>query len=347
MDRNPRTFSTSVAALVLSATLVIAGCGGASDSGDDASSSSGGSKASINLVAYSTPQVVYDEIIPAFNKTEEGAGVTVKGSFGASGEQSRAVEAGQAADIVSFSTESDVTRLVKSGKVAKNWQDNANKGQITNSVVSFIVRPGNPKNIKTWADLIKPGVEVLTPNPFTSGAAKWNLLAAYGQASNGGKDKAAGLAYVKTLLTEHVKVQDKSGREALQNFTSGNGDVLLSYEYEAVTAQKKGEKVDLVIPDDTIQIDIHVATLKDAKPEAEAFKNYILSAPAQELFASWGYRPVNAEVLAKHKDEFPVPSGLFKIAALGGWAAADTELFDPENGAITKIENEAGVKTDK
>ena len=152
-------------------------------------------------------------------------------SFGPSGEQSRAVEAGLQADVVSFSIEPDITRLVKAGLVTDDWNATPTKGRVTTSVVSFIVRPGNPKNIKTWDDLLKPGVEVITPNPFTSGAAKWNLLAAYGQASNGGKDKAAGLAYVKELLTKHVKVQDKSGREALQNFTSGNGDVLLSYEH--------------------------------------------------------------------------------------------------------------------
>jgi len=339
--------SFSAAAAVLSAAALAAGCGGASDSSSDSGSDNSGSKATINLVAYSTPQVVYDEIIPAWGKTDEGKGVTVRGSYGASGEQSRAVEAGQAADVVSFSTEPDVTRLVKAGKVADDWQANDNKGRITTSVVSFIVRPGNPKNIKTWDDLLKPGVQVLTPNPFTSGAAKWNLLAAYGQASNGGKDKAAGLAYVKELLTKHVKVQDKSGREALQNFTSGNGDVLLSYEYEAVTAQRKGKKVELVIPDDTIQIDINLATLKDAKPEAKTFADYLLSAPAQELFASWGYRPVNAEVLAKNKAKFPVPSGLFTISDLGGWKTTDPELFDPEKGAIAKIENDAGVSTDK
>ena len=158
--------------------------------------------------------------------------------------------------------------------------------------MTFVVRKGNPKNIKTWDDLLKPGVKVLTPNPFTSGAAKWNLLAAYGQAADGGKDPQAGLAYVRKLLTEHVKVQDKSGREALQNFTSGDADVLLSYEYEATTANKKGEDLDYVIPDDTIKINIDIATTKDAPAQARQFLDYALSEPAQERFASWGYRPV-------------------------------------------------------
>ncbi len=131
------------------------------------------------------------------------------------------------------------------------------------------MREGNPKNIKTWEDLLKPGIEVLTPNPFSSGAAKWNLLAGYGHASDGGKNPEAGLDYVRELITEHVKVQDKSGREALQNFIGGNGDVLLSYEYEAITANKNGEKLEYVIPDDTIKINIDIATTKDAPAAGE------------------------------------------------------------------------------
>jgi sulfate transport system substrate-binding protein len=298
-------------------------------------------------VAYSTPQVVYDEIIPDFGKTAEGAGISFKTSFGASGDQSRAVEAGQEADVVSFSVEPDMTRLVKAGLVAEDWNAGPDKGLVTTSVVTFVVRKGNPKNIRTWRDLLKPGVKVLTPNPFTSGAAKWNLLAAYGQASGGGKDEKAGLDYVRELITDHVEVQDKSGREALQNFISGDADVLLSYEYEATTANKKGESLDYVIPDDTIEIEIDIATTKDAPEQARTFVDYVLSEPAQERFASWGYRPVNDAVRRKHADEFPEPSGLFTIEDLGGWSKVNDALFDPENGSIAKIEEEAGVSTAK
>ena len=170
---------------------------------------------------------------------------------------------------MTFSTEPDMTRLVDAGIVDSTWKDGDNEGLVTTSVVSFVVREGNPKNIKTWDDLLKPGIEVLTPNPFSSGAAKWNLLAGYGYASDGGKNPEAGLDYVRELITEHVKVQDKSGREALQNFIGGNGDVLLSYEYEAITANKNGEKLEYVIPDDTIKINIDIATTKDAPAEAK------------------------------------------------------------------------------
>jgi sulfate transport system substrate-binding protein len=241
---------------------------------------------------------------------------------------------------VSFSIEPDVTRLVDAGIVADDWAKTPTNGLVTKSVVSFIVRKGNPKNIRTWDDLLKPGVEVLTPNPFTSGAAKWNLLAAYG---------AKGLGYVEKLISEHVKVQDKSGREALQNFTSGTGDVLLSYEYEATTAQRKGQDVDYVIPDDTISIEIPIAVTTKAKsPErAKAFVDYVLSKPAQEKFAEWGYRPVNEEVLKAHQSKFPTPAKLRTIRELGGWSKVNDELFDPEKGSIAKIEQQAGVSTDK
>ena len=264
----------TMALLLALAAAVVVGCGGASDEtdgGDNAAASGGdGSKGSLSLVAYSTPQVVYDEIIPAFGQTPEGEGIEFKTSFGASGDQSRAVEAGQKADVVTFSTEPDMTRLVDAGLVDSTWKDGDNEGLVTTSLVSFVVRKGNPKNIQSWDDLLKPGIEVLTPNPFSSGAAKWNLLAAYGYASDGGKNPDAGLDYVNKLLTEHVKVQDKSGREALQNFLGGNGDVLLSYEYEAITANKNGEKLEYVTPDDTIKINIDIATTKDAPESATA-----------------------------------------------------------------------------
>src|SRR5215211_874343 len=335
-------------ALVVLAAAAVAGCGGASDEKGEAAASGGsGEKGTLSLVAYSTPQVVYDELIPAFGDTPKGEGVGFKTSFGASGDQARAVEAGQKADVVTFSTEPDMTRLVDAGLVADDWKSGPNEGLVTTSVVSFVVREGNPKNIKTWEDLLEPGIEVLSPNPFSSGAAKWNLLAGYGHASDGGKDPQAGLDYVRELITNHVKVQDKSGREALQNFLGGNGDVLLSYEYEAITANKNGEKLEYVIPDDTIKINIDIATTKDASAAAKSFLDYVLSEPAQEKFADWGYRPVNEKVLQANKKRFPNPPGLFTIEDLGGWNTVNEELFDIDGGAIAKLEEDAGVSTAK
>jgi sulfate/thiosulfate transport system substrate-binding protein len=328
-------------ALALATALFLAACGGAEDESSPSSASGGsgsGSSETLSLVAYSTPEVVYDEIIPDFRKTPEGENVEFKTSFGASGEQSRAVEAGLKADVVSFSIDPDMERLVEAGLVDASWKETPTDGYVTTSVVSFIVRKGNPKNIRTWDDLLKPGIKVITPNPFTSGAAKWNLLGAFAH---------GGLDYVDELIKEHVPVQPKSGREALQTFTGGEGDVLLSYEYEATTAQKKGEDVEYVIPDTTLRIDIALATTKDAPPAAKTFVDFVLGEQGQQRFADWGYRPVNEAVLAKNKQKFPDPKELKTIDDLGGWSKVNDELFDPEKGSIAKIEEEAGVSTAK
>lgn len=331
-------------ASALLVTAVLAACGGAEDTPIGAAPPSGSASAgsagesSLSLVAYSTPEVVYREIIPDFQTTTAGRGVPFKTSFGASGEQSRAVEAGLPADVVSFSIEPDLERLVEADLVDAGWRRSEHDGFVTSSVVAFIVREGNPKHIRTWDDLLRDDVEVITPNPFTSGAAKWNLLGAYAH---------GGLPYVEKLLRNHVRVQPKSGREALQAFTGGSGDVLLSYEYEATTARRKGEKVDYVIPDDTLKIDIAIATTRDAPAAARTFLKYVLSDPAQQRFADWGYRPVNEAVLERNQGSFPSTRELKTIDDLGGWEKVNDELFDPENGSIAEIEDEAGVSTAK
>jgi sulfate transport system substrate-binding protein len=342
----------SLIAVLALAALTAAGCGGADDTAGGAgaaTASSGKGSTKLSLVAYSTPQVVYDQVIPGFRATPAGKGVGFSESFGASGDQSRAVESGLAADIVAFSLAPDMTRLVKAGLVSDDWAANAHKGLVSKSVVSLIVRKGNPKGIHTWDDLLKPGIKVLTPNPFTSGAAKWNIMAAYGAKSDGGKNPQAGLAFLRELITKHVKVQDKSGREALQDFASGNGDVLISYENEAITAQKKGQQVDYVIPDKTILIENPIAVVSKSKhpAQAKAFLDYALSAPAQQKFADWGYRPVDDAVLRKNASKFPNPSGLFTIRDLGDWSKVNDEFFDPDKGSVAAIEKDAGVSTAK
>jgi sulfate/thiosulfate-binding protein len=326
--------SLVVAAAALALVVSVSGCGGSSSA-----EGSSGSK-SVSLVAYSTPQVVYDQIIPAFKKTEAGAGVSFKESYGASGDQSRAVEAGLKADIVAFSLAPDVDRLVKDGLVSPDWASaTPHNGFVSTSLVSFIVRKGNPKGIHGWDDLLRPGVKVVTPNPFTSGAAKWNLLGAY---------QHGGLGYVSKLIRDHVAVQPKSGREALQTFTAGEGDVLISYEYEYTTAVKKGEKgLELVQPRDTLKIENPIATTRAASPAANAFVKYVLSPAGQQAFADWGYRPVDPATLARNKSKFPDPAKVTTIAQLGGWDKLDKDLFDPESGSVAKIEQDAGVSTAK
>jgi sulfate/thiosulfate-binding protein len=323
-------------ALALAIGVGVAACGSSSDS-------SGGS--TINLVAYSTPETVYDKaLIPAFQKTSQGAGSSFKSSFGPSGDQSRAVQAGQPADYVHLSTEPDMQGLVDAGLVDSNWNQNTYKGIVQDSVVVFVTRKGNPKNIQTWDDLVKPGVQVVTPNVFSSGGAKWNLLAAYGAQLNAGKSATEALAFLKTLL-EHAVAQPGSASDALTTFTSGKGDVLLSYESDAIEAQKAGEKVDYVIPDDTILIQTPAATTTDASTQAQDFLKFLWTPQAQQLWADGGYRPVVQSVLDKNKSKFPTPPGLFTVDKLGGWTKVNSEFFDPTTGSVAKIESDLGVST--
>ena len=223
-------------ALAVFAVVSLAACGGE----DSASGGGGGGDKKITLVAYSTPREAYEAIIPAFQETADGKGVEFEQSYAASGEQSRAVESGLPADFVAFSLEPDVTRLVDAGLVDSNWADDEYNGMVTDSVVVFAVRPGNPKNIQTWDDLLQEGLEVITPNPFTSGGAQWNIMAAYGAQLEQGKSEEEGVEYLRDLFLHNVPVQDKSAREALQTFIGGKGDVLLAYENEAIFAKNAG-----------------------------------------------------------------------------------------------------------
>ncbi len=323
--------SATIALIVLAlAAVATAGCGGS------------GSNTKLSLVAYSTPKQAYAKLIPGFQATTAGEGVTFSQSYGASGEQSRAVENGLPADVVAFSHEGDVKRLVEAGKVSKDWNTGPAKGIVTNSVVVIAVRKGNPKNVKTWSDLTKPGIDVITANPVVSGGARWNLLAAYGQAREEGKTDAEAIAYVKSLL-QNVSVQDKSARESLQTFTSGKGDALITYENEAIAAQKAGEEIEYVIPPTTLLIENPIAITSDTKsPEqAQAFVDYLLSDAGQKIFAENGYRPVNEDLV--DEQTYPTPAGLFTVGEYGGWNELSKRFFDEDNGVVTQINEELGV----
>jgi sulfate transport system substrate-binding protein len=329
---------------VVPAVLAAAACGGGSGNATASSSGAGAAGGNVNLVAYSTPQKVYEQLIPQFQKTAAGKGSTFKQSYGASGSQARAVLAGQQADVVEFSLQTDMDKLVSAGLVAKNWNAGQYKGMVTDSVVTFLVRKGNPKNLHTWADLIKPGIKVVTPNPFSSGSARWNLMAAYGAQIKQGRTPQQALDYVKALLKNAV-AQPESGSKATAAFVAGTGDVLLAYENEAIEAQQAGQDVDFVTPDQTILIENPVAVVSSStnKGTAEAFVKYLYTDAAQKTFAQQGYRPVvQADLDGK---QFPTPSGLFTIGDLGGWSKVATQFFDSSNGSITKIENSLGVST--
>ena len=295
----------------------------------------------LNLVAYSTPKEAFATIIPAFQKTAAGKDVQFTQSYGPSESQARAIIAGQPADVVDLSLQPDLDSLVRKGLVANNWNQNQYHGFVTRSVVVFVVRNGNPKHIKDWEDLIKPGVEVLTPNPFTSGGARWNVMAAYGAMKRKGKTHAQAVKYLDTLF-HHVSVQDKSAREALQTFLGGKGDVLLTYENEAKLALAKGQPAYYVIPKATIRIENPVAVLKTSKNQAaaKAFVKFLYSQQGQVLFGQAGYRPVVKSALKKFS--YPVRPWLFTIGYVGGWSKVQTQFFDPDNGVMAKIEKGLG-----
>jgi sulfate/thiosulfate-binding protein len=296
---------------------------------------------SVALVAYSTPKEAYGQIISAFQKTAAGKGVGFTQSYAGSTEQAQAVVNGLHADVVALSLEPDITTLVKAGLVTPGWNKDRWHGMVTRSVVVFVVRDGNPKKIRDWEDLVRPGVQVVTPNPLTSGGARWNVMAAYGAMIRKGKTHVQAVAYLKKLF-QHTVSQDKSAREALQTFLAGRGDVLLSYENEAILAQRKNQPVFYLIPKATIRIENPVAVTKNASDPAvaRAFVRFLHSPAAQKLYGQNGYRPVDTKVIRGFN--YPVRPWLFTIQRFGGWARVQKRFFDPKTGIVTKIEESLG-----
>src|SRR5213592_2777075 len=295
----------------------------------------------LTLVAYSTPKDAYGQLISAFQKTAAGNGVSFSQSYGASGEQSRAVAAGLDADIVAFSLEPDINSLVQKHLVPQSWNKDKWHGMVTRSVVVFVVRDGNPKKLKTWSDLLKPGVQIVTPNPFTSGGARWNVMAAYGGALRAGKTPKQAQAYLAQMW-KHVVAQPASAREGLQTFLAGRGDVFLAYENEALFAQQHNQPVQFVIPKATILIEnpIAVTTTSKHKPQAQAFLKFLRTKPAQRIFAQNGYRPVVQGVTQGLS--FPTRPQLFTIKYVGGWPQEQEKFFDPRTGIMAKIQGQSG-----
>jgi sulfate/thiosulfate transport system substrate-binding protein len=324
---------------VLTALAVVAAVVAAGLASAGASAKAGGG--TLRLVAYSTPREAYAKLIDDFKDTTAGRDTSFEQSYGASGEQARAVMNGLRADVVAFSLEPDMTSLVKAKLVAPTWKKNRFDGMVTRSLVVFAVRKGNPKNIRTWNDLIKPDVDVVTPNVQTSGGAKWNVMAAYGAQRKIGKSHAQAVKYLEKLY-DHVVSQDKSAREALQTFMAGRGDVLLAYENEAIFAQKRNQPLDYVIPKATITIENPIAVTRNSgnKATANAFLRFLRTKPAQLVFGENGYRPVLRT--AARKFGFPVPKFQFSIRYLGGWAKVDKQFFHPRTGIVTRIQRRKG-----
>jgi sulfate/thiosulfate-binding protein len=301
----------------------------------------------LNLVCYSTPKPVMAQIISNWQQTSQGQGVSFNQSYGGSTTQAKAVIAGLPADLVFLSAGDDVDLLVDAGLVNQNWDEQGYKGIAADTVVVFALRDGNPKHIKGWDDLIKPGVQVVTPDPYSSGSAKWNILAAYDAQRHLGKTDKQAIAYVQALF-KNVVSQDSSGSNATNTFLSGKGDVLITYESEAINANLKGANIQYVIPRQTMLIELPIAVIQNSpnKDVANQFIQYMKSAPAQEVFGHFGFRPVDPTV-AKTFKNFPVRPGQFTVAdkTIGGWRAADKKWFDPNSGLMAKIEQAVGGPT--
>jgi sulfate/thiosulfate transport system substrate-binding protein len=315
----------------------LTGCGG-----DDSGSGGGGKE--VDIVGFSVVKSAYDALGEGFQKTDAGKDVTFKGSYGASGAQSRAVIAGQKADLVALSLTPDVDNIAKAGKIDTSWNSGPNKGIVSSSVVVIAVRKGNPKGIHGWADLIKPGVGIVTPDPGTSGAAKWNILGAYTQALGPNKDEAAAQAYLQSFV-KNVVSWNESGRVATDTFVKGTGDVLISYENEAIAARAAGVDLDYIVPDTTFLIQNPAAVLKDADPAAKDFLSYVEGDEGQKILGGKGFRPVDGtpgtitgvEGANDPAKPFPAITTLHTIDELGGWSAVNDKFFDKDNGLVTKL----------
>src|SRR5438445_12795788 len=281
--------------------------------------SAGRKDTTLSVIGYSIPTAVFPKLFSAYQASSQGQGVKFTTSFAASEVQSKAIAAGLPADVVNFSISTDMDRLVQSKLVDKSWSQNKYHGIVSKSVVVFVLRNGNPKHIKTWEDLVKPGVQVVFPNPFSSGGARWDVMAAYGAELREHKTPKQAQAYLQQLF-QHNVAQDTSGRNALNTFLSGKGDVLLDYESDAKLAQSQGKAVYYLIPKATLQIETPLAVVNGSnKVAAQKFTSWLYTPAAQTIWADNGFRPTVLSVFRKHTKQFPPRPQLFKIGYVGGW----------------------------
>ncbi len=307
-------------------------------------------KVTLILGAYTTPREAYGKIIPLFKtywKEKTGQDVEFQESYLGSGAQSRAVVGGFEADVVALSLEADVDRITKAGLITHDWKSKGAQGMVSDSIAVIAVRAGNPKNIKDWKDLTQPGLEILTPDPASSGGAQWNIMALWGAAQRGfvdgyakGDDNAA-RQFLKDVF-KNVTVLDKGARESITNFEQGVGDVAITYENEVLVAQKGGQNYEFVIPRSTILIENPVAVV-DANVDkhgtravAEGFRDFLFTKDAQNIFAEYGLRSVDPEVAQATAAKYPPVQDLFLIGDVGGWKTVPTKFFGAD-GIFTKL----------
>ena len=333
MSKRIRFAALAVAATTIPA--VLSGCA--------ASNGSSANDDKVSVVGFSVLKTANEPVIADFQKTSAGKGVSFTTSYGASGDQSRAVIGGLPTDEVHLSLEPDVSKIVDAGLVDSSWNQTPTKGILTDSEVVFLVRKGNPLGIKSWDDLTKPGVKIITPNPASSGSAKWNILAAWAHVSGQGGTDAQAQAFVNKLL-HNVVALPGSGSDALASFVAGNGNVLLAYENDSIAARAAGDDVDYILPDDTLLIQNPVALTKDASSAAKDFLKFQLSTAGQTDYAKAGFRPVISGIKVDvpgandPSDPFPAVKTQYTIdKTFGGWDSANTKFFDETNGIITKM----------
>jgi sulfate transport system substrate-binding protein len=333
MQRNRFVWIAVLASVV---ATIVAGAAAAAGAGKKA--------VTLNLVAYSTPRPVLTRLIEEFKKTPQGDGITIRASYGPSSAQGQAVANGLPADGVILNTGNDINDLVDKGLISPKWDKMSYNGVVWNSVVVFGLRDGNPKKIKAWNDLTRPGVGVVTVNPFTGGIAKWNVLASYVAQRKTRKTEKQAIAWLQKFYKNNVVAQESSGSNATNAYLAGRGDVLLTFESEAING-----KIPFVIPRQTMLIDVYIAVIEKSehKNEWNAFSRYLKTYPAQKILAENGYRPVNKQALQEFRTKFPVRPGETRITdkLLGGWRAVDKKWFDPNSSIMQRIEQSLGVPT--
>jgi sulfate transport system substrate-binding protein len=287
---------------------------------------------------------VLTRLIEEFRKTPQGSNIDIRASYGPSSAQGQAVANGLPADGVILNTGNDINDLVDKGLISPKWDKMSHNGVVWNSVVVFGLRDGNPKKIKAWNDLTRPGVGVVTVNPFTGGIAKWNILASYVAQRKSRKTEKQAIAWLQRFYRNNVVAQESSGSNATNAYLAGRGDVLLTFESEAING-----KIPFVIPRQTMLIDVYIAVVEKSehKDEWNAFSRYLKTYPAQKILAQNGYRPVNKAALQEFRRTFPVRPGETKITdrLLGGWRAVDKKWFDPKSSIMQRIEQSLGVPT--
>jgi sulfate/thiosulfate-binding protein len=325
---------------ILAMAAVVAACGEVAEAGRADSRTA---ENTLTLLAFNASEPGWSAVLPAFAATPEGGGITVTASYGASGDQAKAVLDGKPADVVNFADEPSVTQLVTAQRIAPDWNTGPDRGNPFGSLVTLVVRQGNPRQIHDWSDLLQPGIEVIVPNPARVGSGKWALLAGYAAMSDGNKDPQAGMDYVRSMVLEHVKVGPTTLREATDAFNSGSGDVLITPEANAINLERQGKPVEHITPPQTLKTDYQVAVVSTgAHRDAGAqLVRFLYTSEAQRLWARAGFRPVQPDVAAEFADDFPVPPTLWTIADLGGWKQVQLRFFDSKNGSITRVFNEA------